>query len=392
MRIGVDASCWTNKRGFGRFTRELLKALIAADRRNEYLFFSDRETALGSEFPKGVRVVPVRVKVAPIQAASAEGRRSLSDLWAMSREVLKHDLDLFFFPAVYSYFPVLNRTKIIVTIHDMTPKRYPDKIFSRKKMEVFWSLKEYLAVKQAKVILTVSEHSKREIQRYYGFRSDRIRTISEGPSAVFRLLPWDRRFSDTLGRYHLDPSQRYLLYVGGISPHKNLKGLAQAYFEVTSDPAFSDVKLVVAGDYQKDSFLSDYSSLRDLIDRLDRDGRVIFTGYVDDEDLVCLYNGATLFVFPSLQEGFGLPGVEAMACGAPVAASNMGSLPEVLGDAGRFFDPNDPLEMVKVIKDILSDHEMRTAMSRRGLERAKLFSWDKSAKDLLDIFESMAGN
>ena len=392
MRIGVDASCWANKRGFGRFTRELLKALMAVDRGNEYFFFSDKETALAGVFPDGVHIIPVGVRVSPLQASSAEGRRSFGDLWAMSRQVLKHDLDLFFFPAVYSYFPVFNRTKIIVTIHDMTPKRYPEKVFLKKKMEIFWTLKEYVAVRQAEVILTVSEHSKREIARYYGFRAGRIRTISEGPNAIFKSLPRDGRFAGALGRYQLDPSQRYLLYVGGISPHKNLKGLARAYFEVSSDPAFSDVKLLVVGEYQKDSFLSDYSSLRELVDRLDRDGKVIFTGYVDDVDLVYLYNGASLFVFPSLQEGFGLPGVEAMACGTPVAASNRGSLPEVLGEAGRFFDPNSRSDMVSAIKDILSNHQLRADMSRRGLERAKLFSWEKSAEDLLNIFESLARN
>src|SRR5436309_9810861 len=107
MHIGVDACCWANRRGYGRFTRELLKALIAADRKNEYLFFVDKTNSAVSEFPDSVNRIVVNTFVSPLEAASASGNRSLRDLWAMSREVMRHDLDLFFFPTVYSYFPIL---------------------------------------------------------------------------------------------------------------------------------------------------------------------------------------------------------------------------------------------------------------------------------------------
>ena len=116
MQIGVDACCWSNKRGFGRLTRELLKALIAIDQKNDYWFFVDSDNASINEFPKGVNVAAASTLVSPMEAASASGRRSLRDLWAMSRQVMKHDLDLFFFPTVYSYFPIFNRTKIVLTI------------------------------------------------------------------------------------------------------------------------------------------------------------------------------------------------------------------------------------------------------------------------------------
>ena len=186
MRIGIDACCWSNKRGFGRFTRELLNALIAIEDGNDYFFFLDKDTASSNVFSERVHLVSAPTRVSPTEAASANGRRSLKDLWVMSREAWKHDLDLFFFPAVYSYYPILNRTKIVVTIHDMIPKLHPQKVFPNKKLRIFWTLKEYFAVRQADLILTVSENSKQEITKFYNFPASRICTISEGPKTVFQ--------------------------------------------------------------------------------------------------------------------------------------------------------------------------------------------------------------
>jgi glycosyltransferase involved in cell wall biosynthesis len=389
MRIGVDASCWANTRGFGRFTREILKALLAMDGGNEYLFFLDRETASAHQFPEKARLAIIDTSVSPTRAASASGRRSLRDLWAMTRGVWSFELDLFFFPAVYSFFPVLNRLKIISTIHDMTPKRVPDEIFPEKRLRFYWNMKERVAVWQSHLIVTVSEYSRQEIVHFYNLGESRIATITEGPNSVFQLLLPDDRSMEVLHRFGLEPGERFLLYVGGISPHKNLKTLVRTFKEIIQEPGLAGLKLILVGDYKVDSFHSDFPALRDLVQELHLDGKVVFTGYVPDEDLVYLYNAASLFVFPSLAEGFGLPAVEAMACGTPVAASNLGSLPEVLGEAGRFFDPADPSEMRRVIMEVLSDRDLREDMRRKGLERAKRFSWESAARDLLGIFEKL---
>lgn len=119
MIIGVDATCWANKRGFGRFTRDLLESVLQIDRTNEYLFFLDRETAESEQLPASAKTIVVDTRVSPVKAAAANGSRSVADLWAMSRSVSKQKMDVFFFPAVYSYFPVFNSAKIIVTIHDV---------------------------------------------------------------------------------------------------------------------------------------------------------------------------------------------------------------------------------------------------------------------------------
>ncbi len=149
------------------------------------------------------------------------------------------------------------------------------------------------------------------------------------------------------------------------------------------------LKLVLVGDYKDDPFFSAYPALKKQIAELGLDDKVIFTGFVADEDLAYLYNAATLLAFPSLEEGFGLPAMEAMACGTPVAASNCGSLPEVLGAAGRFFDPRDSQNMAWVIEQILADAALRKQMSRDGLRRAENFLWKKAARETLAIFDEL---
>jgi glycosyltransferase involved in cell wall biosynthesis len=390
MQIGVDACCWSNNRGFGRFTRELLKALVSIDDDNDYYFFVDKDTAVTSEFPGGANVVVAQTSVAPTQAASASGRRSISDLWGMCRQVMKRDLDLFFFPAVYSYFPVFNRLNIVLTIHDMIADHHPTKVFPSKMLMLFWKLKQNLAIRQANLIVTVSEYSKRQIIEYYNIPESHVRVITEGPSSTFRVIAKDDEMIRVCRHYQLDCGQRFILYVGGFSPHKNLHALVDVFHQLTIDPTYSDIKLVLVGDYEKDPFYSDYESLKSLTEQLGLTQKVIFTGFVEDSDLAYLYNAATLLVFPSLEEGFGLPAIEAMACGTPVISSNRASLPEILGDAGLFFDPYRPQTMLSVLKRVLNNDTLRNEMGDRGFMRSRQFTWETAARKTLSVFTELS--
>src|SRR5215813_12654754 len=228
MRIGVDACCWSNRRGFGRFTRELLQALVETDNKNEYLLFVDRSTADSCDLPSAAQKFLVQTDVSPTQAASASGRRSFTDLWAFSKEVLKHRLNLFFFPAVYSYFPIVNRTKVVVTLHDAIAEHYPNLVFSNRKLRTFWNLKRELAIRQADLIVTVSEYSRQQLIKRLGLSEKRVRTISEAPHSTFRVLPETAAVMKSLGKYQLSSGMQFMLYVGGISPHKNLNALVSA--------------------------------------------------------------------------------------------------------------------------------------------------------------------
>lgn len=393
MRIGIDASCWGNKRGFGRFTRELLEAVLEVDGANEYLFFIDSNTAeeitdRKTPLPEQAQTVIAKTGTSQLKAASADGRRSVKDLWAMSRAVGKHKLDVLFFPAVYSYFPVFNRTKIIVTLHDVIADHNPKLIFPNRKSKFFWKLKQNIAVRQADLILTVSDYSKRQIADFFKLPDSRLRVINEAARPVFKVLRRDEKFYKSLEKYGIKKNENFLLAVGGISPHKNLDGLVSAFEKLAAK--HSELKLVLVGDYKDDPFFSAYPSLKKQIAGANLTEKVIFTGFVSDEDLAALYNAATLLVFPSFEEGFGLPAMEAMACGTPVAASNSSSLPEVLGEAGRFFDPRNAENMNGVINEILSDDETLKQMKTSGLNRAQKFTWQKAARDTVAIFEEFA--
>jgi glycosyltransferase involved in cell wall biosynthesis len=390
MKVGVDAACWGNKRGYGRFTRELLEALLEIDKTNEYLFFIDNDTADTSAIPPQVKKIVANTKVSPIKAASADGNRSLKDLWAMSRAVWRHKMDVFFFPSVYSYFPIFNRTKIIVTLHDVIADHHPELIFPNAKSKFFWKLKQNAAIKQADLVATVSEYSKSQIVEYFKLPESHLRIISEAARPVFKPLRSSVETNETLACYNLKPDEKFLLYVGGISPHKNLAALIEAFAAICLRRK-CDIKLVLVGDYKDDPFFSAYPSLKKQIAELRLENKVIFTGFIPDEDLARLYNAAALLVFPSLEEGFGLPAIEAMACGTPVAASNCGSLPEVVGAAGCFFDPRNTRNMADVIEQILVNDATRALMKEKGLARAQQFLWKKAAQDTLAIFDELVG-
>lgn len=387
MKIGIDATCWGNRRGFGRFTRELLGALLEVDKTNEYLFFVDGDTADVESIPSNAEVIKTNTTVSVMVAASAESRRSVKDLWAMTRQVSRHKVDIFFFPAVYSYFPILNRTKIIVTLHDVIADHHPELIFPNARSKFFWKAKQYAAIRQADVIATVSEYSKREIIEYFKLDESDLRIISEAARPVFSVLNSNGRMAVELERHQINPSERFLLYVGGISPHKNLAALIAAFAEIAAGD--DHLKLVLVGDYKDDPFFSAYPGLKMQVDELGLQDRVIFTGFIPDEELAYLYNAATLVVLPSFEEGFGLPAIEAMACGTPVAASNCGSLPEVLGDAGRFFDPHDRNDIARVINQVLADEAELDQMKEKGLARSSQFMWKKAAEDTLEIFDEL---
>lgn len=391
MKIGVDATCWGNKRGYGRFTRELLEALVRVDKTNEYVFFVDNETAAENKLPESVRTVVAQTSASPSKAAAAGGSRSLGDIWSMSRSVMQHPVDIFFFPTMYSYFPIFNKTKVVVTLHDMIADNYPRLTFPDPKSRLFWRLKQRVAVSQASVIATVSDYSKSQIMRHFKLPRARLRLISEAAQPIFGVKEAGSDRDAVLLRYGLNAADEFLLYVGGISPHKNLSKLVEAFDRILnkSDRGY---KLVLVGDYKDDPFFSAYPSLREQIAELGIEGSVIFTGFVPDDDLVHLYNAATLLVLPSLDEGFGLPAIEAMSCGTPVAASDRGSLPEVLGEAGAYFNPLNADDIASVVGSLLGDDARRGELAGLGLRRSRLFKWDRAAEQTLSIFNELEGS
>lgn len=384
MRIGIDGSCLANRRGFGRFARQMLGALAVAGSRHEFAVFVDRPSLASIAIPAGFEAVVVEVREAPSRAARASGSRRLGDMLSMGRAVARAGLDLFYFPASYTFFPVWNCPRRVVTLHDTLALSRPDLVFPTRRGRIAWAIKEHAAVRWADRVVTVSEASRRDLTAWFRLEEGRVRVVGEGAASVFRPVEPDERSDQILGRYGVEARSPYLLYVGGLSPHKNLPRLVEAFASSVPSP----VRLVLVGDLG-DVFHTHVPELRAAIARHELGDRVLLTGFVPDEDLAHLYGRALALVQPSILEGFGLPPVEAMACGTPVLHSTAGSLPEVVGDAGIGFDPADVGAIGAALARVCGDQVLRSSLAARAVRRAGEHTWAGAARSLLAVFDEL---
>jgi alpha-1,3-rhamnosyl/mannosyltransferase len=377
VHVGIDATTWWNERGFGRFTREIVRALARRDAGFHYTLFIDHEP--DETLPSGVEVEVVPTRVAVTQAAVGDRSRSLLDLASMSRAVSRSSPQLMFFPAVYSYVPLSPRIRSVVAFHDTIAERYPQLMFPSVRNRWLWKMKVRIALAQATRLLTVSEASARDMRELLGVPRSRIDIVSEAADPTFRPIDDPERLAEARARYEIPASGRLLVYVGGLNPHKNLMTLLEALIPVAeTDP---DVHLAIIGDISGTGFHDNAAELMAFVrDHQALESRVHFTGYVSEDDLVSLYNAALALVLPSLWEGFGLPAVEAMACGLPVLASRRGSLEEVVGDAGVLFDPESAKEIRLAIERVLGDEALCASLRARSIERAARFTWERGAE------------
>lgn len=376
-RIGVDATTWWNDRGFGRFARCLLQALAARESPFSYTLVVDRVPDVA--FPPGMDVLARESRVAVTRAAVGAGARSLADMVGLGGFVASQRFDAFFFPSVYSYFPIPSRVPVVVGFHDTIAEEFPRLTFPTRKNELLWRAKSLLAKAQATRVLTVSNASARSLERVLGIPPSRIDVVTEAADSMFRVLSDPVPALAARADYGVPADVHVLLYAGGLNPHKNLLRLLQAMREVLS--ARTDTHLVIVGDTSGKGFFDNALELKQFVAETPRLASYVhFTGYVTDARLVELMNTATALVFPSLAEGFGLPALEAMACGLPVLASDRTSLPEVVGDAGMLFDPENPSSIAACIVEALGDSKRLDAMRRAGLARAATFTWDRGAE------------
>ncbi len=385
MRIGIDACTWANRRGYGRFTRMLVTTMLKEYPQHTFTLVLDQHTAAQGDLPEGAEIDVVQTREQPTQAASAHSSRSPTDLWQLSRAVSRCHFDVFLFPTSYSFYPLFCKTPTVVVFHDAIAEQHPDLIFPRLRSRLFWNLKTWLAMRRADRLATVSQDARVQLAKHFHRPVDTIEVISEGPAPCFHPFDAKESAETVLKQYGLPNDLPLVLYVGGISPHKNLERLLRATKRLKRS-----WHLVLVGDYTNDSFFSSYKEVVDLARNLDVVERITFTGYVPDTDLAILYNLATLLVLPSLGEGFGLPVVEAMACGLPVAVSNRGSLPEIVGDTGLLFDPCSEEEIAAAIERLLGDESLREEMRMKALARAKLFSWESGARKMMSILQEAA--
>ncbi|MBK6721047.1 MAG: glycosyltransferase family 4 protein [Sphingomonadales bacterium] len=375
LRVGVDAATWANDRGFGRFTRELMKALIARDERIEYTFVFDRPPQ--EAMPVGAKVLSAATRRALNESHEGDSSRSMLDLLRMAWAVRKANFDVFFFPAVYSYFPILGRMPCVVCYHDCTAERLPQYLFPKPINHRLWQLKTALALRQTTRAMTVTETSANDIERILKVPRSHIDVVTEGADPAFRVHPQIVGI-EARAEFGVKDGEDLLVTLGGMNAHKNILGLLHAMPQILAKRP--QVRLIIVGDTSGRGFWDNVPELMAYVAaHPPLEQHVQFSGYLDDDAVVRLLNGATALVFPSLWEGFGLPAVEAMQCGVPVLASNRGSLPEVVGDAGLFFEPEDPTDIARTVLMFLEDQSLRVRLGKTALTRAADFSWERAA-------------
>jgi glycosyltransferase involved in cell wall biosynthesis len=371
----------------------LLNALLRVDARNSYVGFADSATVAQGRFPPGLDVCLVEVSESPSIAAGAESRRRLTDMWQMSRAVQRAGVDVVLFPSTYTFFPVIGRTRAVVVIHDAIAEKMPELIFPKWTGRLAWTLKTRVACWQADRVITVSRAAAAAIGQYLPVRPDHLRIIYEAPDPIFkvRVTPEDRaRQADLLTELSIPSEAKLVLYVGGFGPHKNVGTLIHAFAEFGRSSSTS-VHLVLVGKIDGEVFHSEVEDLRKQVRELGLEPRVTFTGFVPDEDLVHLYQAAACLAMPSRDEGFGLPVVEAMACGLPVVASRAGALPELVGvNAGLLADSEKPVEWASALHRLVDgSQDERDLFISAGFARTAELSWEHAAAELVSVFDEL---
>ncbi|HIE37493.1 MAG TPA: glycosyltransferase family 1 protein [Anaerolineae bacterium] len=301
---------------------------------------------------------------------------SLRQQWMVPRFLRRLDADLYHTP--YYLMPYRPGQPTILTVHDLIPLLLPDRSTMRARLLFRWTMA--MALRAADSVIAVSETTRRDLLTRFHIPPCRVVTIPEAVDPTFFVRP-PAEVSALRRKYGLP--ERYILYLGSNKPHKNLVRLVEAWARITEHGIRNTLTIAGAWD-------SRHPESRERAESLDL-GNIRWLGPVPEADLPALYTGATTFVFPSLYEGFGLPVLEAMACGTPVACSNTSSLPEVVGDAALTFDPTDTAGIADAVARLLEDADLQADLRERGLRRAARFSWERTARATLTVYRETAG-
>jgi len=385
MRFGIDATGWLNRRGYGRFTRNAVTRLVDSDREAEYVLLVDAETARKAALPTGAEARVVATSVPPAEAAAEGSQRGAIDIVRFVRASKRSHLDALLFPSLHTWFPALG-TPTVVGVHDTIADDLPELAFPTRRDRARWRLKQRLAIRGARRLFAVSEASRAAVAARFGVPAESISVVPEAPDPVFSpRLP--EQVADALEA--IGAPERYILFAGGISPHKNVTGLVDAFADVVARLPDAPA-LVLAGALEDEVYASAAESVRGRIAGLGLNGRVLLPGFVSDESLACLYSGAALVVNPSLAEGFGLPAVEAAACGAPLVLSDLPAHRESMGDAAAYVPPGDDSALADTLVRVLADTGLRDSLAARARSRVTGLSWDPAAAALGSLLREAA--
>ncbi len=360
LKIGIDARLYGPKqKGLGRYVQKMIEQLEKIDQENQYVIFLRKDN-----FNQYQPINPNFKKV----LANAKWY-GIKEQFLMPFKIWQNQIDLIHFP--HFNVPIICLVPFVVTIHDLILKKYPT-----QRASFFGPIRYWIknigydfvissALKKSQKVITISNYTKKNILKYFKINSDKIKVIYEGTPDSSSLPEKKTK----------DP---YLLYVGNAYPHKNLRRLILAFKELSQE---RDLKLILVGeiDYFYQQLRKEFSHLKNIV----------FADFVSDQELISLYQNASLYVFPSLCEGFGLPPLEAMSHGLPVISSSATCLPEILGQAALYFNPNNSQEIIQRIKEVLDDKKLQEKLISSGFKKIKEYSWNEMSKEILKIYQSV---
>ncbi len=369
--IGIDAKILTNNiSGLERYIYQLVVNLSKIDKDNFYTIF--------------LYVPAFHDRIAENFKEMSE-KNTTNYIISQNKKLARQEIKVFHVTWQDMYLwhnlPLLWSKRSVITVHDLINLLQPG--YHGRINRIKYRLLLKLALKWADRIITVSSYTKDEIVKHLNADNSKIKVVHLAADSMFKPIKNKRKIDKTKTKYKIEGS--YILSVGKSYTHKNIPHLIRAFKKVTTDGNSEHLLVLVGEKYWGPANFEVMKTIEDL--QLGK--RVIWPGYVDDEDMPSLYSGAELFVMPSYYEGFGLPLLEAMSCGTPVIASNATSIPEVLGDAGILVSPFDVDELAQSMLTLLKDETKRKELIEKGLERSRMFSWEKCAKETCDVYKDL---
>jgi glycosyltransferase involved in cell wall biosynthesis len=361
MRIGFDARTVPLRGGIGTYSRSILQEF--ADAGVETVVFC--EDRVKNTIPLADSFTLVNADMDP---SASSGRKAFRTLVRDSR------VDLLHVPSPFAPSPC--PVPLVNTVHDIAPFLYPRTLSTRLRMSYKRQFRS--TVEESRRIITVSQITYSALGVYAGVDQTKARVIHNGVSKRFKPETDAKALLAVRSRHSLP--ERYVFWVGDFRPEKNLPFLIQSWSKLR-DQMPDLPTLVLAGEKR-----GDYNKIKDEVRKLGLEGNVLFSGFIPDDDLPAVYSAATVFVFPSLYEGFGLPPLEAMACGTPCVVSNSSSLPEVTGTAGLLFNPTSSEGLADCMVKVLTQPELSASLREAGLRQAALYSWKRAAEETLQVY------
>ena len=385
MRIGIDIRCLSDgkRTGVEEYTINLLENLFELDKKNQYILFLNSYN--DSHFDERIFAQFKNVSVKRFNYPNKLLNLCFWYLRWPHIDKMLGGVDLFFMPNI-NFVALSPKTKLVLTIHDLSYEIFPE-TFSFKRRAWHHFINPRSLCRRAEKIIAVSDSTRADIVSRYKINAQKVRRIYNGvPDEMVELDRNDPKLIEVKEKYHLPFN--FIFYLGTIEPRKNITAIVKAYDQLRSlnNPQLDKYKLVIAGGkgWKIDNILQTMRSAKFTKD-------IIFTSCILNQDKAATYTLASLFVYPSFFEGFGIPVLEAMRCGVPVITSNCSALPEVVDQGAVMIDPDKPDELYLAMKEVLLNREFHQQLSNQGLRQAVRFNWRTSARETLAIFEKMKG-